>query len=173
MKRSYITVIAVAVVAILGIGSALVFAQSSEPGKRGGKRPHFGGKGGPEGRGGFGPIFRGLDLTDEQKAKLKELHEANKAAVEPIHEALKGVHEKMKAATENGSFDEAVVTAIANEKAGYDVQLTVERARFMSQAFALLTDEQKAKLAEFKEKRPEPGKGFRGPRQGPPPAENN
>lgn len=95
-------------------------------------------------------MFRGLDLTDEQKAQMKSVREGSKAAIAPLREAMRANRAKLAAATENGAFDEATVTAIANEGAAIAAQMTVQRERIKSQMFAILTVEQKAKVAERK-----------------------
>lgn len=140
--------------AMLIAGTVFVFAQTSEK-----PEDRFGGpdkmrKGGHRGskHGGSGFMFRGLDLTDEQKAQLKEIHDGNEAKLAPVFEALKANREKMDAATANGAFDEATVTAIANEQAALSAQLIVEKERVKSQSFAILTPEQKAKFEERKAK---------------------
>jgi protein CpxP len=137
MKRIYLGIIAIIV---LVAGGIFVLAQKAE---KGGFGHH--------GRGGE-MMFRALNLTDEQKTQVKQIMEASKSKVEPIREQLKTNREKLEAATANGAFDEAQVTAIANEQAGLASQLIVERERAKSQVFALLTDEQKAKAGEMKAK---------------------
>ncbi len=149
MKKAIIGILALA---ILTMGGLLVFAQSADSiktdaskGDRKG-RHHFGK------HGGNGFMFHGLDLTDEQKTQMKSIRKANKAQIAPIREAMKVNRQKMQEATANGAFDEATVTMLANEQAGLMAKMTVERERVKSQAFALLTADQKAKVAEMKAK---------------------
>ena len=154
MKKAIVGVLALA---ILTMGGLLVFAQSASDVK-GERNGHHFGK-----RGGHGMMFRGLDLTDEQKAQMKAIREANKAQISPLFEAMRANRQKMDEATANGNFDEAAVTAIANEQALIMAKMTVERERVKSQMFALLTADQKAKAAEMKAKFAE-RKGERGKR---------
>lgn len=146
MKKVIITIVGLAV---LATGVMFAFAQKSTDrtekgwGKRGGHHR------------GMGKMFRGLDLTEEQKAKVKELQAASRTALQPNMEALKANREKMQGLTATGAFDEAQVTALANEQAALSAKLIVERERVKSQVFALLTDAQKTKLAEMKAKRDE------------------
>jgi Spy/CpxP family protein refolding chaperone len=135
-KKVVVGIIAVAVVAV---GALLIFSQ-----RHGGRMER-----GEHDRDRVAGMLRGLDLSDEQKAKVKEIFEASKQRTEPIREAMKANGEKLEQATANGAFDEAAVTALANEGAGLSAQATVERLRTKSQIFALLTDEQKAKAAEM------------------------
>lgn len=145
MKKAIIAVLALAVVAA---GVIFAVGQKTEGGKKG-----WGKRGGHHR--GMGMAFRGLDLTDEQKAKVKELHSASRESLKPVMESLKANHEKMQALTANGAFDEAQVTALANEQASLSAKLIVEKQRVKSQMFSILTDEQKAKFAEMKAKRPD------------------
>ena len=101
---------------------------------------------------GGGIMFRGLDLTDAQKAQMKQIREASKATIQPLREAAKANKQRLKGATANGAFDEVQVLAIATEGAAIHAQLTVQREKVKSQMFALLTAEQKAKAAEMKSK---------------------
>jgi protein CpxP len=96
-----------------------------------------------------GPMIalRQLNLTDDQKAKVKEIFEANKPTVQPIMQAMKTNHEKLAAL--NGNFDEAQVSAMAKEQGDLTAQMIVARERVKSQIFAILTDEQKAKAAQL------------------------
>lgn len=107
-------------------------------------------------------MFRGLDLTDEQKAKVKELQTASRTSLQPTREALRANRQKMQELTANGAFDEAQVTALANEQAALQAKMIVERQRTKAQFFSLLTDEQKAQTTEIKAKRGERGKFRRG-----------
>src|SRR5690606_18588829 len=150
MKKAIIGILAIAV---LAMGGLLVFAQSSEGVADGGAkkmdrkgRHHFGK------RGGHGFMFRGIDLTDEQKAQMKTIREANRTQTAPLREAMKANRQKMREATANGMFDEATVTMLANEQAAVMAKMTVERERVRSHLFGILTAEQKAKMAEMKAK---------------------
>ena len=151
-------------IAIIAIGGIFVIAQTADSGegtekrwgKRGGGGMHRGMRGG---MGGGGMMFRGLDLTDEQKAQMKAIHEANKGSMQPLMEAMKANRQRMQEATANGNFDEAAVTAIANEHAALSAQMMVARERIKAQTFAILTDEQKVKAAEMRQNR---GEGFKG-----------
>jgi protein CpxP len=146
------TIVAIIAVAIVSIGAILAIAQTTDGGtdKKWGKRGGGQHRGGKMHRGVGGMMFRGLDLTDEQKSQMKSIREASKPATAPLREAMKANHQKLAEATANGAFDEAQVTAIANEGAAIRAQLIVQRTKVKSQMFAILTAEQKAKVAEMK-----------------------
>lgn len=168
MKKIIATIMATAV---LAMGTVFAIAQNTEKtegdkasGKHSfGKHGH-GKRGGRHGRGGM--MFRGLDLTEAQKAQVKDIMEASRTKVRPIRESMKANRQKLNEVTTNGAFNETQVQALANEQANLSAQLLVERTRVKSQIFALLTPEQKAKAAEMRTQMKERFKGkgrhFRG-----------
>lgn len=159
MKKIIVAIIAMVVVAL---GAILVSAQKSD--HKGGHEGRGSGKRGGHHRVG-GLMLRGVDLTDAQKAQVKEIMEASRAKVKPLRESMRANREKLRLATENGKFDEAQVQALATEGANLSAQLTVERTRVRSQIFGLLTQEQKDKAAaarsEMKERFKGKGRNFR------------
>lgn len=143
--------------------SVAAFAQHG-PGGPGGHR----GPGGPGGHGGPGSLLghfsQALNLTDAQKAQIKQLEDNFKESTKSLHEQLgqAGPGGPFDPATA-GTFDEAAVRAAAQARANLHVELEVAHAKFFSQVYALLTAEQKAKLAELHKQMEEHH------RQGPPP----
>lgn len=142
MKKVLIAILSVVLIAT---GAIFIFAQ-----KGGQDGRHGFGKHGKRG-GGHGFFLRGLDLTDEQKAQVKQIMEASREKNKGVFEQLKANRQKLNEVTANGAFDEAQVTAIANSQAALQAQMIVEKERTKSQIFAVLTDEQKAKAAAMKE----------------------
>lgn len=137
----------------LAIAAALVltavgFAQGGPQGPGG---PHRGGPGGFGGPGGLGPIARELNLTDAQKAQIKQIEDS-------FRESTKSLHDQLRAAGGGpldglaDNFDEAAARAAAQSRASVEVELQVAHARMMSQIYALLTADQKAKVAELKQR---------------------
>lgn len=129
------------------------------PGGHDGPPPGGGGRRGP---GGFlGPLARELNLTDAQKAEIKKINDSFTESAKALHEQLfkaggGGPLDGLK----EGAFDEAAARAAAQARANAQIELDVAHARMMSQIYALLTAEQKAKLAElrqqFEQRRREP-----------------
>lgn len=144
--------------------TAAAFAQHGPGGPRGPGGP--GRHGGPGGPGGsvIGHFSRVLDLTDAQKAQIKQLEDSFKESTKGLHEQLGKVGPGGPfEALNGGTFDEATVRAAAQARANLHVELEVAHARFFSQVYAVLTAEQKAKLAELHKQMQERH------RQGPPP----
>src|SRR5438067_433980 len=154
----------------LAVAAALLltvvgFARQGGPGGFGGPPPPGGpGRHGPGGPGGpLGPIARELDLSDAQKAQIKQIEDSFRESTKSLHEQLfksgGGPLEGLK----EGAFDEASVRAAAQARAAVQVELEVAHARMLSQFYALLTAEQKARLAELRQQFEQ------GRRQPPPP----
>jgi Spy/CpxP family protein refolding chaperone len=146
--------------------TAVGFARQDGPHGFGGPPPGGHGRGGPHGGGGgLGPLARDLNLTDAQKAQVKQITDSFEASTKPLREQLfkAGGGGQLEGLTD--TFDEASVRAAAQARAAVEVELEVAHARMMSQVYALLTAEQKTKLAELRQQ-------FEQRRPGPPPAED-
>jgi protein CpxP len=114
--------------------------------QEGPRGPH-GGFGGP------GMEFRGLDLTDAQKAQVKQIMTAERPTMKPLMQQEMQNHQQMTALVRGGSFEEAKAQPIAAQEAQIHSQLAVERAKIDAQIYQLLTPEQKTKLTEREAKR--------------------
>jgi protein CpxP len=136
-------IFAIAAVVVLAAGAIFVAGQI---------KGRSGAKGFGHGRGHMaGMMLRGLNLTDDQKAKVKSIFEAAKTDVQPLREALKENRKKLNSVTANGAFDQAQIQAIADEQGALMSKMIVEREKVKSQIIAILTDEQKAKAAQMRE----------------------
>lgn len=131
----------VAAAALLITGTIFVFAQKS--------RNHEHKGFGPGGYGHAAMFLRGLDLSVEQKAKVKDILDSSKTTVEPLMEQMRANHETLRSLGIADRFDQAQVEAIAAAQSNVMAQLIVEREKTKAQIFAILTDEQKAKAAEM------------------------
>lgn len=137
----------IAAAAILIAASIFVIAQRS-----GGKGGHEFGRGTGGHGGGIEMALRGLDLTDEQKPKVKEVMEAAKTTTEALMEQTRANHEKIRGLGTDGKFDQAQVEALATEQGNLMAKMIVEKEKVKAQIFALLTDEQKAKAETMRSK---------------------
>jgi protein CpxP len=110
--------------------------------------------GGPRGGGDFfgGMMFDYLDLSDAQRAQIKQIMEKEKPTFEPLFKQEMESHKQMMQLVQSG-FDEAKAQAIATQGAQIHAQLEVQHARVASEAYQVLTAEQKTKLAQFMAKR--------------------
>ncbi|HEX8774122.1 MAG TPA: Spy/CpxP family protein refolding chaperone [Pyrinomonadaceae bacterium] len=125
----------------------------------GGPRDERGGHRGGGPRGGHVPFLRDLNLTDAQKAQIKQITDSAEASTKELRQRMDALHESEMSALTDGNFNEATVRAAAQERANVQVELEVARARTMSQIFAVLTPEQKTQIAakrqEFEQRRRE------------------
>jgi protein CpxP len=104
---------------------------------------HF--RGGPE----FGLPLRQLNLTDDQKAQVKQIFQNERANIKPLMQQERTAHEAMAQLVTSGSFAEDKATAIANQEAQTHVRMQVEHAKIASQIYQLLSADQKAKVAQI------------------------
>ena len=114
-------------------------------------QPHSGPRGGGDFFG--GPMFDYLDLSDAQRAQIKQIMSKEKPTMEPLFKQEMDSHKQMMQLIQSGTFDEAKAQAIATQGAQIHAQLEVQHARVASEAYQVLTAEQKAKLAQFMAKR--------------------
>ena len=105
-------------------------------------------------------MFRGLDLTEEQRQQIVALYKQSRVDSKTYRHQLLPLHQQMMALKGSPSFDEAAVRAIATQEAQINIELNVIRARTESASYNVLTAEQKAKLEEFRKNRRGPGKGM-------------
>ena len=123
---------------------------------RGERREH--GWGGMHG----GP-FRQLNLTDDQKAKMKTIRESFAERNKPLREQLHAKRQELHQASEGGTFNEALATQKLTEMASLEAKLMGERFKLQQETLSVLTAEQKAQLeqskAQFKARRGEMRKG--------------
>jgi protein CpxP len=132
-------------------------------GKRGGHRgDQRGGFGGLRG----GGMFHNLNLTDDQKARMKQIRQGFGERTKSLREQLRAKHQELRQANESGTFNEALATQILTQEAGLKAKLMGEQFKLHQEMLTVLTPEQrtqmeqaraqmKAKRAEFKANRGE------------------
>ncbi|MCA1817724.1 MAG: Spy/CpxP family protein refolding chaperone [Acidobacteria bacterium] len=124
-------------------------------GGRGGERVERGGDLG--GRGFGGGMFAGLDLTDAQKAQVKQFRQSFAGGTKSLREQLRAKHEELRQAESNGTFNEALATQKLTEAAALQAKLMAAEFNLRQQMLSILTPEQKAQLderrAQFEQKR--------------------
>ncbi|HEV7395394.1 MAG TPA: Spy/CpxP family protein refolding chaperone [Pyrinomonadaceae bacterium] len=124
---------------------------------------HGEGRGHRDGRSGHmqGMMFRDLNLTDDQKAKMKLAGDSFRERTQSLRQELKAKRQELRQASENGTFNEALATQKLQESASLQVKLMGERFKVHQDMLSILTPEQKTQMeqkrAEFKAKWAERG----------------
>jgi protein CpxP len=126
---------------VLIIGAAVMLAVAAAMAQG----PHgFGGPGGE-----FHHLLKQLNLTADQHTQVKAIFQKEQPTLEPLVQQMRQNREAMKALEAAGPFDEAKVTALATQNSQTVIQLEVEHERIKSEILAILTPDQKAKLAQL------------------------
>ena len=176
-KLGKIKTLTIASLSAVALAAPIVYAQSTATtqdqqqttrGERRGGGKGWGdhGKHGGFGRGGHrggmrGMMFRGIDLTEDQKARIKTINESFRERTKSLHQELRAKRQELRQTNESGTFNEALATQKLTETAGLQAKLMGERFKLRQELQAVLTAEQKAQIeqkrAEMKAKRAERG----------------
>ena len=139
-------------VAGLALVAGVAFAeQEGGPMHHGMRGMHRGSMGDPA----FAMMLHRLNLTEDQKAQVKKIFEAEKPNIQPLHQQEFQSHQQMMQLITSGNFDQAKATAIATQEAQVHIQMEVEHAKIHSQIYQLLDSTQKAKVADMMAKHQE------------------
>jgi Spy/CpxP family protein refolding chaperone len=143
---AFVAALSLSVVVLAQQGDHRGFSGPPPEGRPGEGRP------GPGGRRGdvLGPLAHDLNLTDAQKEQIKQLADSFEASTQNLREQM---HKAGGTPLDglDANFDEATVRAAAQARASVQVEMDVAHAKMLSQVYALLTAEQKAKLAELRQ----------------------
>jgi len=146
--KSKIAVVALMATLALALIAGLAFAQEvgggGGPMHRGMHRD-FMGMGGPE----FGMFLHQLNLSDDQKAQVKQIFQNEKPTMKPLMQRQMQVRLQLMQLVTSGNFDVAKATAIANQEAQTHVAMEVEQAKIGSQIYQMLNSDQRAKVADM------------------------
>jgi protein CpxP len=96
-------------------------------------------------------IARQLNLTDAQKAQIKQIWQAEKPAIQPLMQQLADNRKQLVLAATSGQFDEAKVQSLASQQSQVLAQLTVERVKIANKVYNLLTPEQRTKADQLRD----------------------
>ena len=96
--------------------------------------------------GGLGLPLHHLDLTDEQRAAIRAVVEAEQPALQALREQIRQSRQTFMEAHPPTEFDEAAIRAHAADQAPLLADLAVAEARVRAKALAVLTPEQITEL---------------------------
>jgi protein CpxP len=160
--------LAIASLSAIALAASIVVAQTvtQDPGNTQGtrteRRGHRGEHNDGMGWGGMrrgGEFFKQLNLTEDQKAKMKQIRESFAERNKPLHEQLRAKRQELRQANEGGTFNEALATQKLTEIAPLEAKAMGEQHKLHQEMLSVLTAEQKAQLeqarAQFKTRRGE------------------
>jgi periplasmic protein CpxP/Spy len=152
--------------ALMVAGSTVSAQGNGRDAKRDGERHGEFRRGGRGPGGGMRHLLKGITLTEDQKAKIKALHEQNRSQMEANRDAFKKAMDEAKALREKGD-----TAAAAAKIRPLMEQRRADMEKRASQLRAILTPEQQkqfdANLAEWKAKGDKPhGKEMKGKGEG-------
>jgi Spy/CpxP family protein refolding chaperone len=134
------------------IGGSIAVAQSVTTNQEQNKQGESGHGGRQHGFGGMrgDRLFAQLNLNDDQKAKIKQIHESFAERNKPLREQIRAKRQELQQARQGDTFNESLATQKLTEIAGIEAKLMGERFRLQQQVLTVLTPEQKAQLAQAK-----------------------
>lgn len=160
-KLGRFKMLAIAALSAIALAASMAVAQTVTTNQDNGQgqRHEWRGRRGHKGMRGMraGGFFRGLNLTDDQKAKMKQIRQSFAETNKPLREQLRAKRQELRQASEGGTFNEALATQKLMEIAPLQAKLMATRANLHQQMLSVLTPEQKAQLeqsrAQFKQRR--------------------
>ena len=164
-KLAIASISAIALAGSIAVAQTVTTDQNTQQGTRTERRGGRGGRDGHKGHGwggmrrGGGEFFKQLNLTEDQKAKIKQMHQTSAERNKPLREELRAKRQELRQAQEGGTFNEALATQKLTEMASLEAKLMSERYKIHQETLSVLTTEQKAQLeqskAQFKTRRGE------------------
>lgn len=162
-------ILAIASLSAVALAASIAVAQSvkTDQANGQGRRHEWRGQGMKRGFHRDG-AFNRLNLTDDQKAKMKQIRESFAERNKGLMADLKAKRQELRQASEGGTFNEALASQKLTETAGLQAKLMGERFKLHQEMLTVLTAEQKTQLeqmkAQFKTHRGE-RRGQGGPRK--------
>jgi len=163
MNKGRFKTVAIATLSAIALAASIAVAQTvttNQGAQQGTPMERHGGRGGHKGHGWGGMRdggFRQLNLTEDQKAKIKQIRETFAQTNKPLRDQLRAKRQELRQANEGGTFNEALATQKLTEIAPLEAKLMAEQHKLHEQTLSVLTAEQKAQLeqsrAQFKARR--------------------
>ena len=147
VMRTKFWMAAVALLALVLCGTVMIQAQAQSDNSTTAAEGWHGHR-----HGHMGFMAKQLNLTDAQKAQVKTLFQAQRAADRPLMQQLAQNRVAMLNLTAGGAFDQAKVQALASQQSQLMAQMMVQKASLQSQIYnQVLTSEQKAKADQMRQ----------------------
>ena len=94
--------------------------------------------------------LRALDLTEAQREQVRQLTQQFREQTKPLIARVETAQESRRQALEAIPFNEQQIRSAAQALAEAEADLAVQRGRFQSDVYALLTPEQQARLQKIR-----------------------
>jgi Spy/CpxP family protein refolding chaperone len=146
-------ILAIASLSAVALAASLALAQSvkTDQANKQGPRHEWRGEGMKRGfHGGRGAFLERLNLTDDQKAKMKQSRASFAERNKTLLADIRTKRQELRQASQGGTFNEALATQKLTEMAGLQAKLMGERFKLRQEIEGLLTAEQKAQLEQMK-----------------------
>ena len=163
MNKGRIKTFAIATVSAIALAASIAVAQTvtNQGTQQGTPTERHAGRGRHKGQGWGGMreggFFRQLNLTEDQKAKIKQIRETFAQTNKPLRDQLRAKRQELRQASEGGTFNEALATQKLTEIAPLEAKLMAAEHNLHQEMLSVLTAEQKAQLeqsrAQFKARR--------------------
>src|SRR5689334_4478477 len=160
MNKGRFKTVAIATLSAIALAASIAVAQTvnNQGAQQGTPMERHGGRGGHKGErwGGMrdGGFFRQLNLTEDQKAKIKQIRESFAQTNKPLRDQLRAKRQELRQASEGGTFNEALATQKLTEIAPLEAKMMAAEHNLHQEMLSVLTTEQKAQLeqsrAQFK-----------------------
>ena len=159
MNKGRFKTLAIASLSAIALAASIAVAQTvtnnqgttqqgtQTEGRRGPRGEHRGHGWGGMRDGGF---FKQLNLTEDQKTKMKQIRESFAERNKPLREQLHAKRQELRQANEGGTFNEALATQKLTEMASLEAKLMGERFKVHQEMLSVLTTEQKGQLEQSK-----------------------
>jgi protein CpxP len=105
------------------------------------------------GRGGLGGgrMFRQLNLTEDQKARMTQIRQGFGERTKTLREQLRAKHQELRQAQSGGTFNEALATQKLSEEAVLKARLMGEQHKLQQEMLTVLTAEQRTQMEQLRE----------------------
>src|ERR1044072_7843103 len=120
-KLGKLKTLTIASLSVVALAAPIAFAQTASTSQetqqmsRGAGHGKGWGHKGEGGRGGWGKgggmrglMFRGITLTEDQKAKMKQIGQSFRERTQSLHQELRAKRQELRQASEGGTFNEAL-----------------------------------------------------------------
>jgi protein CpxP len=97
-------------------------------------------------------LYKKLNLSTEQKAKIKEIRMKNHEKMHANYQQLKAVKKQLRALAHNPQLDKATLNSLTKQKTELQAKLTKNRVVMHHEIYNLLNEKQKAELQAMKQK---------------------